>query len=100
MAFPQRVVSALATAILVIVTGCSGDASDPAFADIRVETMIDETYNIDGFETYAWVAAGAAVRDPDHEWTPSGLDIGSEIMFLVDRELTVSHYDVYGSHLS
>ena len=40
-----------------------------------------------GYRTYAWAAAATAVRDPDHEWTPTGLDIASEIVFLVDREL-------------
>ncbi len=92
------VLSALAGASLV---GCSGDESGGAAPndgdtgndtgggvdDIRVETLIDETYNIPGFKKYAWVAAAAAIRDPDREWTPSGLDIGAEIMFLVDREL-------------
>ena len=33
------------------------------------------------------VHPSAAIRDPDREWTPSGLDVGAELRFLVDREL-------------
>jgi len=92
----------LATAVLafaVLMSGCGG--SDPGHpsegttnaggeadvSDIRVDTIRDVTFNVEGFDTYAWVAAAAAVRDPEHRWTPSGLDVASELKFLVDREL-------------
>ena len=66
---------------------CSGGTEAVDDSVIVVETLVDPTYNIEGFDTYAWVGAGAAIRDPDRQWTPSGLDVGAEIMFLVDREL-------------
>jgi hypothetical protein len=61
--------------------------ADVGTDDIRVDTIRDITFNVEGFDTYAWVGAAAAVRDPDREWTPSGLDVASELKFLVDREL-------------
>jgi hypothetical protein len=68
------------------VTGCaSSDAKD--YADIEVEAATNPRFDLNGYKTYAWAAAAAAVRDPDGDWTPTGLDVGSEIMFLVDREL-------------
>ena len=92
MGMRTHVMESMCALALVALAGCSnegqdGGASRGDLSDIRVETAIDETYNIQGFKTYAWVMAAAAVRDPDREWTPSGLDVGSEIMFLVDREL-------------
>jgi hypothetical protein len=55
--------------------------------DIRVSAESDPKTNLDGYKTYAWFAASAAVRDPDGEWTPTDLDIGSEIVRLVDNQL-------------
>ena len=89
-----RIVLACAVAALVSLAGCSdtapgtpGGSVDDDASDIRVATIRDVTFNVEGFDTYAWVAAAAAVRDPDRRWTPSDLDVASEVKFLVDREL-------------
>ena len=78
---------------MMFASACSAEPSDDDtrgaddVSDIRIDTIRDVTFNVEGFDTYAWVGAAAAIRDPDHEWTPSGLDIASELKFLVDREL-------------
>lgn len=81
--------AALCAFALTLAGACSdgggGGAAD--VSDIRVDTIRDVTFNVEGFDTYAWVAGAAAVRDPDRAWAPSGLDVVSELRFLVDREL-------------
>ena len=75
----------------LLLVGCfdpSGLAvSQVDLADIQVDARANPKFELSGYRTYAWAAAATAVRDPDHEWTPTGLDIASEIVFLVDREL-------------
>jgi len=78
------VTSVICAFLLAVVCGC---ASSPEVADIRVDARANPKLDLSGFKTYAWAAAAAAVRDPDHAWTPTGLNVGSEIAFLVDREL-------------
>ena len=68
--------------IALVLAGCASE-----FKDIQVATEASPKVDFDGFRSYAWAAAAAIVRDPDGEWTPSNVDIGAEIMFLVDREL-------------
>lgn len=63
-----------------------GGCASP-FPDIAVSAAENDTIDLKGFGTYAWAAEAAVVRDPEGEWTPSDLDIGAEIRFLVDREL-------------
>ncbi len=72
----------LAMVAAVTVSGCASQ-----FKDIEVKTEANPEVDLTGYETYAWAAAAAAIRDPDREWTPIDLDIGAEIQFLVDREL-------------
>ena len=57
------------------------------FPDIQVETEANPKAKFDGYKTYMWAAAAAVVRDAAGTWKPPELDIGSEIMFLVNREL-------------
>ena len=73
------IVGSIATLTLL---GCSN-----AFKDISVETATDERVDLAGYRSYAWAAAATLVHDPDYEWTALDMDIGAEIMFLVDREL-------------
>ena len=39
------------------------------------------------FKTYAWGAMLGELNDPEGKWTPRGVDIAKQLMFLVDREL-------------
>ena len=68
--------------IALALAGCTSE-----FKDITVATEASPTIDFDGYRSYAWAAAAAIVRDPERQWTPTNLDIGGEIMFLVDREL-------------
>ncbi|MFT7671238.1 MAG: hypothetical protein ACI8X5_003955 [Planctomycetota bacterium] len=61
-------------------------ASTP-YPDIVVESEASTEANFDGYSSYAWVAAAAAIRDPDGTWAIPDLDIGAEIMFLTNQEL-------------
>jgi hypothetical protein len=77
-----------ATICLALGVALLGCASNEAYKDIQVETELNPKVDIDGYEnTYAWAAAAAMVREGERRWSPPDLDIGSEIMFLVDREL-------------
>jgi hypothetical protein len=62
--------------------GCSSQHKD-----ITIETEANPWADFAGYQTYAWGAAAAAVRDPEREWTPPDLNLGAEIKFLTDREL-------------
>ena len=71
--------------ILLLATGCTTVPEE--LKDIRVAADSDPKARVSAYKTNAWGAAMAAIHDPEHEWTPSTLDVGEEIMFLVDREL-------------
>ena len=79
-------VGALCAALVFVLSGCASTGG-AEFSDIEVEVAANPDFDLGSRRTYAWAAAAAAVRDPDREWTPTGLDVGSEITFLVDREL-------------
>ncbi len=76
--------------LLVLLAGCA-----PYAKDIRVETELDPKANISAYKSYAWLGDVSILNDPNEKWQPSGLDISSEIKFMVDRELRAS-----GLHLS
>ena len=57
------------------------------FQDIEIEAEANPKANFAGYETYAWAAAAAIVRDPESAWAVPDVNIGAEIQFLVDREL-------------
>ena len=72
-------------ALVTLVSFSPGCAT--TYQDIQVDAEANPKVNFDGYNTYAWAAAAAIVRDPDHEWTAPDLNIGAEIKHLVDREL-------------
>jgi len=55
--------------------------------DITVAAAADPKANFDGYKSYTWLGAAAALKDPNGQWTPPDFDAGSEIKFLIDREL-------------
>jgi len=57
------------------------------YPDIKVETEAHAKVQFDGYKTYKWAAAAAVIRDAAGTWNAPDLDIGSEIMFLTNREL-------------
>ncbi len=74
----------IATTLLVCAS-LGACASNP-YPDISIETE-SRASDAANYESYMWAAAAAFVRDPDDDWTPTDLDIGAEITFIVDREL-------------
>ncbi len=81
---PSRVLVGLA-ALALIAPACR--SVDPDLSDIQIEASANPKVQFTGYSTYAWAAAGAAIRDPEGEWTPTDLDVGAEIVQLVNREL-------------
>jgi len=65
----------------------SGCASTTKYKDIAIDTETDPQADFTGYQTYAWGAAAAIIRDPNNEWAPTDLDIGAEIRYITDREL-------------
>jgi hypothetical protein len=80
------------TSLVAIVAAVALSGCTTQFKDITVETVADPTVNLRGYETYAWAAAAAVIRDPDREWTPVDLDLDAEIQFLINRELRGKGY--------
>jgi hypothetical protein len=72
------------TICIVVSLATAGCASQ--FKDIKVETVSSPTVAFGGDESYAWAAAAAIVHDPDGEWTMPDLNLGAEIVHLVNRE--------------
>jgi hypothetical protein len=83
----RSVVAAVLCSLLLFTLGACASGPPKDVADIEVQAKTNPKVDLSPYRTYTWAAAAAAVRDPDREWTPTGLDVGSEIMFLVDREL-------------
>src|SRR5210317_809156 len=73
--------------MLVLALGACASSPPPEVADIEIQAKTNPKVELAPYRTYAWAAAAASVRDPDRAWTPTGLDVGAEIMFHVDREL-------------
>lgn len=85
----SKLLGSICAVVLIGLASCTSTEAqvDPDVADIETRVEIDRAENVAEYKTYAWAAAAALVRDPKGAWTPSGLDVGSEIMSLVDREL-------------
>ena len=83
----RSVTLTLLCSLFLFSLGACASSPPKDVADIAAEASTNPKVDLTPYRTYAWAAAVAAVHDPDGEWTPSGLDIGSEIMSLVDREL-------------
>jgi len=75
------------TFLLTVVAAVAMSGCTSQFTDIQIDTRANPEVNLGTYRTYAWVGAAAMIVDPDNEWTPSDLDVGAEIRFLVDREL-------------
>jgi hypothetical protein len=79
-------IAMLGIVAVLLVTGCQSTVPDE-LKDIRVAAESHPKARLSAYKTYAWGAAAAVIHDPEKEWSPSSLDIGQEIKFLVDREL-------------
>jgi hypothetical protein len=79
-------IAMLGIVVVWLLTGCKS-AVPNELKDIRVAAESYPKAKVSEYKTYAWGAAMAVVRDPEREWSPSTLDIGQEIKFLVNREL-------------
>ena len=76
----------------------------PGYSDVEGNLAVYMTRSPDGdreefamFTVWESEAALVGFAGPDRE---RAVFFAEDDQFLVDRELTVSHYDVYGSHLS
>ena len=74
---------AIAT-LLVFLSGC---ASTSVTKDIMVKTDVDPKANLSGYKSYTWLGAAAIVFDEQGQWKAPQFNVGTEIKFLVDREL-------------
>ena len=74
---------AIAT-LLVFLSGC---ASTNVTKDIMVKTDVDSKANLSGYKSYTWLGAAAIVFDEQGQWEAPQFNVGTEIKFLVDREL-------------
>jgi len=66
--------------------GCAS----PLYDDIQLDSQADPQASFAGYRNYAWGGVAAVLRDPEREWTPPDLDLGAEVMHLVNRELRES----------
>jgi hypothetical protein len=74
---------AIAT-LLVFLSGC---ASTNVTSDIMVKTDADPKANLSGYKSYTWLGAAAIVFDEKGQWEAPQFNVGTEIKFLIDREL-------------
>ena len=74
---------AIAT-LLVFISGC---ASTSVTKDIMIETDVDPKANLSGYKSYTWLGAAAILFDEQGQWKAPQFNVGTEIKFLVDREL-------------
>jgi hypothetical protein len=77
----------LRTLAVCLLAGFAMVGCNSGFKDIKIDTETNPKVDFGGYDSYAWAAAAAVVRDPDREWTPPNVDIGAEIVHLVNREL-------------
>jgi len=55
--------------------------------DIEVDVQADPKASFDGYQSYAWLASSEIVYDPAGQWEPKGLDIDSEVRFVINDNL-------------
>ena len=67
---------------LVCLGGCASVTKD-----IRVETEANANVDFSGYTTFAWLGAAGLLNDPRGTWAGPEFDMGSEVKFLIDREL-------------
>ena len=83
----RSVLVAVLCSMFLLTLGACATSPPKEVADIAVKAKTNPKVDLTPYRSYTWAAAAASVRDPDRAWTPTGLDVGAEIMFLVDREL-------------
>lgn len=80
----------LASGVLAAAVACATQGCATTYPDISYASETSPRANLKGYQTYAWLAEAAVVNDPNNQWSPPDLDVGSEIRSLVDRELSGS----------
>lgn len=55
--------------------------------DIQIETQAAPKTSFDGYQSYAWLASSEIMYDPLGQWEPRGLDIDSEVRFVINDNL-------------
>ncbi len=76
------------SSLVLLISLLSACAMTPEYAkDIEYASETDPTVKMDGFKSYAWLAAAAIVNDSEGRWEPPALDVDSEIKFLADANL-------------
>jgi len=69
----------------LLITACSSQLTK----DIEVDSALDPKADLQGYKTYAWLAAGMLLNDPEGKWQAAKYDISSDIKFNIDKELRV-----------
>ena len=67
---------------LLILAACSSVTKD-----IQIETQSDPKVAFDGYQSYAWLESAEIVFDPNGQWEPKGLDIDSELRYIINGKL-------------
>jgi len=78
----NAVLKTLAVFSLLVLAACSSVTKD-----IQIETQADPKAAFDGYTSYAWLETAEIVFDPDGQWEPSGIDIDSELRFIINDKL-------------
>lgn len=74
--------------LVLLMSLLSACAMTPDYAkDIEYASETDPTVKMDGFKSYAWLAAAAIINDPENRWEPPAMDVDSEVKFVADANL-------------
>ncbi|MHC5066537.1 MAG: DUF4136 domain-containing protein [Planctomycetota bacterium] len=76
----------LALSSLILISLPLASCASP-FPDIKVDSETNPKVELSSYKTYSWAAAAAVIRDAAGTWEAPDLNIGSEIMYLSNREL-------------
>ncbi len=71
-----------AVLLMALLAGCAS-----GMKDIKIETERDSKVDLKGYKTYMWAATAALLKDTQGQWAPPNMDVGSEVKFLVDKQM-------------
>jgi hypothetical protein len=78
--------------LFVLLCGAVAGSCASVTKDIRIESAADPKVNFGALKTYAFIGGIKALFDSQGKWAPSDLDMGSEVVWLVERELKARNF--------
>jgi hypothetical protein len=78
--------------LFVLLFGVVAGSCASVTKDIRIEGAHDPKVNFGALKTYAFVGGVKALVDSHGKWAPSDLDLGAEIVWLVEKELRARNF--------